>query len=320
LSKALFLVCLFLIGCFFLACVQGFSHGLREQLSRPVYMRGGERIVFSYFSGNSANIFKYDLRSGKAQQLTHAAKDVHNYSPALSPDNALIVYVSQTADASAHLFLMDSDGTFQNQLTRGISNDGSPSFSADGGTIFFARARTFRTTSTFGHTWNDWDLYSIRVKDFFETKLTSVPSYAMCCTSASPDGKSVLFAAGGPLHIYRINLETKVTELLIHRSAWDTEPTYSPDGTKIAFVSTSSSVSGSDYELYLTDSNGEMYRQVTTGHLNPASPNFSADGTKIVFLADPQDSNNYSLYEVDLSNFALGKLLIDLEQPEDKRN
>ncbi len=67
------------------------------------------------------------------------------------------------------------------------------------------------------------------------------------------------------------------------------EPAWSPDGTKIAFMSNRDDPnpggcgSGCNYEIYVMDANGANQTRLTTDPAADGSPAWSPDGTKIVF-------------------------------------
>lgn len=89
----------------------------------------------------------------------------------------------------------------------------------------------------------------------------------------SPDGKSIIFDSLGD--IYTVPMEGGKAKALTSGIAWSFQPTFSPDGKKIAFISDRD---GAD-NLWVMDANGENAYAVTkeTKHLihNPA---WSPDG------------------------------------------
>src|SRR5205085_10677201 len=65
-----------------------------------------------------------------------------------------------------------------------------------------------------------------------------------------------------------------------------TSPTFSPDGTKIAFQAFVTAF----YHIYVMDHDGRNFSQLTTSSSHDTSPNWSPDGTKIAF-ASLRDGN-----------------------------
>jgi Tol biopolymer transport system component len=109
--------------------------------------------------------------------------------------------------------------------------------------------------------------------------------------AVSPDGKTILFDMLG--EIYAMPAKGGKARLLLGGMAFETQPTFSPDGKWIAFVSDRS---GSD-NLWIAQADGAGPRQLTFSDDETvyASPEWRADG-KAVFV---------SHYRPDLNNYAL---------------
>jgi Tol biopolymer transport system component len=80
---------------------------------------------------------------------------------------------------------------------------------------------------------------------------------------------------------------------LLTSSQRDTNPTYSPDGRRIAFESDRSGVSN----IWLCDADGGHVAPLTSFDVDAGTPRFSPDGRSIVF--DSTRNGNYDLYVVD---------------------
>jgi len=77
---------------------------------------------------------------------------------------------------------------------------------------------------------------------------------------------------------------------------WSYEPRWSPDGERIAFVSTRSG----GYELWVSDANGSQVRRVTSfkgGFVG--SPRWSPDGRRLVFVARPKGPAQVHVVDVE---------------------
>lgn len=72
-----------------------------------------------------------------------------------------------------------------------------------------------------------------------------------------------------------------------------TQASFSPDGTKIAFIST---VSG-EAQIYLADADGTNVKRLTTGSTN-AQPTWSPDGSRLLFSSNRQSKggNEFELF------------------------
>ena len=193
-------------------------------------------------------------------------------SPSFSPDGKRLAFARNVTEGVSDVFTVDLDGsgerrlTFDNRDTMGIG------WSADGGSLVFSSSRA--------------GIYS----------LWRVPA----------SGGDPSFVAGGGVKIkhpssargrdaiafenwlYELNLWSVSTEGGVSRALtqttdqWNFQPAVSPDGRRIAFVSTRS---GGE-EIWVADSDGSSARRLTSfGGARLESPSWSPDGRSIVFSA-----------------------------------
>jgi hypothetical protein len=78
---------------------------------------------------------------------------------------------------------------------------------------------------------------------------------------------------------------------LVSNSTNDGDPSYAPDGTKIAF----SRYDGNDTEIYVMNANGAGVTRLTDNAVIDSDPSFSPDGTKIAFASN-RDANTMDIY------------------------
>jgi TolB protein len=85
----------------------------------------------------------------------------------------------------------------------------------------------------------------------------------------------------------------------------DFDPTWSPDGTKIAF---SSNTDNSDSEIYVMNADGRGVTRLTNNNASDASPSWSPDGERIAFVSDrafqdPEGLNrNHEIYVMNVDD------------------
>jgi TolB protein len=212
-------------------------------------------------------------------RLTHAPNYVGYDYPAWSPDGSRIAYMSNYAgQGSVEIYVMNADGTGIIRLT----NDPKyfsyePTWSPDGRKIAYYKegshihvmnADGTGDVTLAGGTW-----------DVTHTEDRS-PAW-------SPDGSKIVFSRlheeNGSLpgweifnqDIYVMNADGSNAIRLTNDPSSDFNPDWSPDGSKIAFVSQRVPRSG----IYVMNADGTGQTWLTEGN-NPA---WSPDGTKIVF-------------------------------------
>jgi Tol biopolymer transport system component len=108
--------------------------------------------------------------------------------------------------------------------------------------------------------------------------------------------------------IYIINLNNLKLVNITQNPAADMMPAWSPDGTKIAFIS---SRNNNNLQLFIMNPDGSGAQQITTGEPLPLHrPSWSPDGLKIAFDAQNPD-NSVGIYVVNVNTKILTTLIND---------
>src|SRR5947209_7266225 len=175
------------------------------------------------------------------------------------------------------IYVMNSDGTNQINLTKNPAGDGEPSFSPDGSKIAFDSSRNRNN-----------EIYVMNADGTNQTRLTSNPA-GDGLPAFSPDSSKIAFVSNreGNAEIYVMNADGSNQVRLTNNRTFASYPSFSPDGSKIVF---NSSPDGSDYEIYVMNADGSNQINLSNNPAFESDPTFSGDG-KIAFVSD-RDGNS----------------------------
>jgi len=100
-----------------------------------------------------------------------------------------------------------------------------------------------------------------------------------------PDGQSIVFTSerDGSAELYRVKLDGSGMKRLTNDPAYDDQPSVSPDGRRIAFVSTRG---GGTADLWMLDVETLAAKPLTSGPGGDFRPAWSPDGNWIAFSSD----------------------------------
>lgn len=176
--------------------------------------------------------------------------------PRWSPDGSKIAF-SRDSD----VFVMNADGSGQTNLTNTSDRDAGPVWSPDGSKIAFTRSNG---------NWLTDEIYVMNADGSGETRLTN-DSVRDTDYVWSPDGSKLLFTNGIPTcsgpgcppntnEIYVMNADGSGKTKLTDNDVQDSQPAWSADGSKIAFLS-----GGPDnyYEVYVMNADGSAKTRLT---------------------------------------------------------
>ena len=105
----------------------------------------------------------------------------------------------------------------------------------------------------------------------------------------------------GNIEIYVMYADGSNQVNLTNNTAFDSEPAWSPDGSKIAFVSVVSERDG-NIEIYVMDADGSNQVNLTNNVASDDNIAWSPDGSKIAFLSSRDGNGEIYVMEADGSN------------------
>jgi len=152
---------------------------------------------------------------------------------------------------------------------------------------------------------NDLHVKEPRWRTLLAIALTLVAAACSGGTSGSKPGSSpiavrgqIAFVSkpGGQADIFVTNADGTGRRRLTNNPAKDIGPTWSPDGTKIAFISDRDRAG--DFEIYVMNADGTGVRRLTNDPAADLGPAWSPDGLRMVFDRDLGGTN----FEIHVMN------------------
>jgi TolB protein len=218
----------------------------------PRFSADGRQIAWS----KSGDIWVIGADGTGERQLTSLPRYARH--PAWSPDGRQIVFDFDVSLGGDGVEIVNADGT----ALRVLSASGtSPEWAPDGTKIAFIRAN---------------DVYVINPDGSGERKVTPTTTPTVGPLSWSPDSTRIAVSRGGD--VYSVKADGSGETRLTTNAAVEGQPTWSPNGTKLAYVTdVASSASG----IYVVNADGSASARLTSS--SDVSPAWSPDSGRIAF-------------------------------------
>ena len=248
----------------------------RPDVQTPVWSPDGRRIAFLSRRDGNKELYVMNADGSGQRRLTRDASI--SATPAWSPDGRTLAFES-VRNGTTGVYVVNADGGGQRRLAR---NGHAPAWSPDGRTIAF-----------FGGP----NIYLMNADGSEHRRLTKpVVGGRQRSLAWSPDGRNLAFLSQSGCGDFCFSLYVvgsdgsglrNVTSELVSRGPGRgpaSDPAWSPDGRKLAFVRLSADLGE---PIYVVNADGSGLRNLTPKPVGIHSgPVWSPDGRKLAFVSD----------------------------------
>jgi Tol biopolymer transport system component len=248
---------------------------LSTETPKPIAPAASNGAIWARVGGGDGPSFLYRVNpeTGQTTALFNDGESTRSPLPGTENSNAIGSQYAWSPDGSqvafadysgygAEIFLLSPDGSSRIQLTNDGGLDGFPSWSPDGTMIAYAS----------------------------DTAPPSGPDSPYYTPGCDYD------LNGCPSDIRVINADGSGEARLTNDPTGATMPSWSPDGSKIAFVSGRADPNG---DIFVMNSDGSGVTRLTSGPGYEFLPHWSPDGSRIAFESSRGDSTEVYIMNAD---------------------
>ena len=262
----------------------------------PVLSPKGDKLV--YLSDEADYIDMYLLNTIDGKKLGRLIKgqrsdmydNLHWLRPGAgwSPDGKKIVFASKSSGGRDALFIMDVESRqVEKSLTFDLDGIFSPDWSPAGNRIVFTGMKNGRS-DIYVYTLDTETLIPL-TNDMFTDSEPSWSSDGSCvvfvsdredCTDVRTAGTVDMPRKRDYIHdIYTISVSTGMVERLTNDGSMEKSPQFSPDGTKLAYVSNENGIDN----IFIMDLDSKTSYPITNLLTGISQMSWSNDGSRIAF-------------------------------------
>jgi len=274
------------------AYVERIAHTLADDVVKELTGQDGpflSAILFVSDRDHAKELYAMDFDGRNPRRLT-AHKTL-----ALNPDarGNRVVFTSYV-HRFPQIWIMNTDGTNQKEITTGLELNASPALSPDGTQIAFA-----------GSAHGNVDIYAMPVAGGSARRLTNTHALE-ASPDWSPTGRQIAYTSDqtGTPQIWIMDAEGTNPRRVTYAGNWNDEVAWSPKGDKIAYACRNEG----DFNICVTDVATGATVQLTTEGSN-AHPGWSPDGEKIVYQS--RRAGRTEIYTMDAIDGGNKKVLTE---------
>ncbi|MBK5294053.1 MAG: PD40 domain-containing protein [Acidobacteriia bacterium] len=261
----------------------------------------GKSLVIVDSSADPASLALVSVESGEKQKLTPPpANSWGDGQPRVSPDGRWLAFTREENVNAGDWFIQPwgSDSS-PKPITRLHANviGGGGAWTVDSGALVLGIRGQLQRVSISG---------PVSGMDT-PRPLPGVGSDAYSPSIGRTGGRLAYHHGYSDSNLWRMDLNTPGAEptRIIASTMLEHQPDYSPDGSRIAFISSRSG----EHEVWIANSDGSNPVQLTNGAANPTAPRWSPDGRRIAFAKRP--GGNTDIYVVDAQGGVPKRLTTD---------
>lgn len=282
---------------------RGGAHRLPLNARQFSFSADGTRMVF--VGTTEGNNYKVYLANADGSNVLALSAGPRDSNPQLSPDGKSIVFV-RSRDYFSALVAVDTLTGQETQLTD-YTNDLEPAWSPDGQQIVF-------TTSRDGFQ----ELYTMSPDGTTLHRMTRNELQNDLHAAYSPDGQWIAYMSNysvgdGTAEIWLMQADGSKQQQLTHNDVDDLYPMWSPDSSRIAFMTSHADHRGSDISVYELVTRSA--HQLTQASEYAYDPHWSPNSRWIVYVDDHASNNQHTLQMIHADGSETRPLLTDPDYP-----
>ena len=253
----------------------------------------GSQIAFIAVQEHDRGLTVMRVDGGERTLLYRSTRNAHYgfrsrvESPAWSPDGTRIAFAAQPWNGGTlpelELYVINAGGTGLQRLTHRTGADSKPTWSPDGSKLAFV------SHPPGGPRYYLPEIYALADFNPVPQPLTDI-AYSDRIPVWSPDGTRIAYVTErlsrdpqireyGEVHIS--NADGSGKKQLTDNNSTDTRPAWSPDNTRIAYVSDYDG----DKDIYTINADGSGIKRLTNNDHPDSRPVWSPDGSRIAYVS-----------------------------------